>query len=165
MEGLGTAKRKLTHDKVPSRTELLVFLFIMSRTFVSSPQNSLLGKKEGREERDSLSLRPECLAVFLWLTRTCFSLPRQVGNTQPHSGHRRVCPRFCLHAAWQPSQWAHRIAMATNIVDKALAAPLWDFFGVHLMPQLIVDVRSSNLKSNRNLFSQPRFCFVPPFKK
>lgn len=92
---------------------------------------SVSGEEEDRgEERGSLSLRPECLAVFKW---TCFCLPRQVhcggrwANTHPHLGHRLVCPCLCLYPGWQPShqlrsQWAQRITMATNIVGQAVAA-------------------------------------------
>lgn len=54
-------------------------------------RRSLLGEEEDRrEERSSLSLRPECLAVFKWRTRTCFCLPRQIhcggrwANTHTH---------------------------------------------------------------------------------
>lgn len=38
----------------------------------------VFGEEDRREERSSLSLRPECLAVFKWRTRTCFCLPRQI---------------------------------------------------------------------------------------
>ena len=96
---------------------------------------SEMEEKRG-EERGSLSLRPECLAVFKWRTRTCFCLPRQIHcggrwakhtYTHPQSGHRLVCPCLCLYAGWQPnrqlrSQWAQRITMATNIVGQAVAA-------------------------------------------
>lgn len=106
------------------------------------------------EERGSLSLRPECLAVFKWRTRTCFCLPRQIhcrgrwANTHTHIltlGHRLVCPCLCLYAGWQPShqllsQWAQRITMATNIVGQAVAAlgsVLRLFFGIHSVPESI----------------------------
>lgn len=52
--------------------------------------HSFGGEEDRREERDSLSLRPECLAVFKWHTRTCFCLPRQIhcegrwANTHTH---------------------------------------------------------------------------------
>lgn len=52
---------------------------------------SLFGGEKGRrEEWSSLSLRPECLAVFKWRTRTSFCLPRQIhcggrwANTHTH---------------------------------------------------------------------------------
>ncbi|CAB1460757.1 unnamed protein product [Pleuronectes platessa] len=49
---------------------------------VNVPSLSLLGEEEeeedGGEEPSSLSLRPECLAVFKWRTRACFCLPRQI---------------------------------------------------------------------------------------
>lgn len=121
-------------------------LFIQSPSF---PRSSLsfslslclaasfseMEEKRG-EERGSLSLRPECLAVFKWRTRTCFCPPRQIHcggrwakhtYTHPQSGHRLVCPCLCLYAGWQPSrqlrsQWAQRITMATNIVGQAVAA-------------------------------------------
>lgn len=98
-----------------------------------------VGEEEDRgEERSSLSLRPECLAVFKWctthedlfLSAKANSLWRQVGHhtyTHPRLGHRLVCPCLCLYAGWQPSrqlrsQWVQKITMATNIVGQAVAA-------------------------------------------
>lgn len=74
-------KKSLMSKYVYPQQERAVHLFsILSDlppSFFLSP--SLFGEKEDRrEERSSLSLRPECLAVFKWRTRTCFCLPRQI---------------------------------------------------------------------------------------
>ncbi|KAM7407332.1 hypothetical protein PAMA_003179 [Pampus argenteus] len=66
---------------------------------------SLFGEEEDRrEEWSSLSLRPECLAVFKWRTRTCFCLPMQIhcggrwASTHIHTSSLRTqtCVSFAL---------------------------------------------------------------------
>lgn len=117
-------------------TYVLAHMSLVKETFSFIPHNfqppllslpSLIREEGGENERGSLSLGPECLAVFKWHTRTCFSLPRRIhcegrwANTHPRSGHRLVCPSLCLHAGWQrsprlQSQWVHSIAMGTSKV-------------------------------------------------
>lgn len=78
---LGTRKENSLMWKYNfSRQESSVHLLSIVRVCPSLPLLTRGGGGRGGKNRRAggLSLRPECLAVFKWHTRTCFCLPRQI---------------------------------------------------------------------------------------
>lgn len=73
-------KKKIPYVKIriSSAGESCSLFSILSDLPPSLFPRCLFSERRRIEERSSLSLRPECLAVFKWRTRTCFCLPRQI---------------------------------------------------------------------------------------
>lgn len=143
---------KYVYPQQERAVHLFSILSDLPPSFFLSP--SLFGEKEDRrEERSSLSLRPECLAVFKWRTRTCFCLPRQIhcggrwASTHTHiltqdtdlcvlcfvsmqAGNQVISYGVSGSRAslWQPTQWA-----------RLLLDHCGDFFGIHSVPELIIE--------------------------
>lgn len=90
--GKKTNEKNRVHTVNLQQERTLHLFSINSAFFLLFSSLSLLFREEqnSREERSSLSLRPECLAVFKWRARTCFCLPRQIhcggrwANTHTH---------------------------------------------------------------------------------